>query len=90
MGESSIDYFNRGLIEKVLKDQIGKEDVISRTEVTRMAYVIGEECVACGTCAEECPVSAIQEGERYVIDEDKCTDCGSCSEVCPVEAISQK
>jgi NAD-dependent dihydropyrimidine dehydrogenase PreA subunit len=55
-----------------------------------MAYVIGEECVACGTCAEECPVDAIQEGEPYVISEDKCTDCGSCSEVCPVEAIVQK
>ncbi len=55
-----------------------------------MAYVIGEECVACGTCAEECPVEAIQEGEPYVISEEKCTDCGTCSEVCPVEAIVQK
>ncbi len=53
-----------------------------------MAYVIGEVCVACGTCAEECPVEAIQEGEPYVINEEKCTDCGSCSEVCPVEARS--
>ncbi len=59
-------------------------------EVIQMAYVISEECVACGTCFEECPVDAIQEGEPYVIDKDKYTDCGSCSEVCPVEAISQK
>ncbi len=59
-------------------------------EVIQMAYVISEECVACGTCFEECPVDAIQEGEPYVIDKDKCTDCGSCSEVCPVEAIAQK
>ena len=22
-----------------------------------MAYVISEECIACGACAEECPVS---------------------------------
>ena len=28
-----------------------------------MAYQISDECVACGTCAEECPVSAISEGE---------------------------
>ena len=26
-----------------------------------MAYVISDECVACGTCAGECPVEAISE-----------------------------
>ena len=39
-----------------------------------MAYVIGEDCISCGTCAGECPVEAISEGaERYVIDADACT-----------------
>ena len=28
-----------------------------------MAYVISDECVACGTCAGECPVEAISEGD---------------------------
>jgi len=55
-----------------------------------VAYVITDECVACGTCAEECPVEAIEEGEPYVISEEKCTECGSCAEVCPVEAIVEK
>lgn len=55
-----------------------------------MAYVITDECVACGTCAEECPVEAIEDGEPYMINEEKCTECGSCSEVCPVEAIVEK
>jgi ferredoxin len=40
-----------------------------------VAYVITEECVACGTCAEECPAEAIEEGEPYVINEEKCTEC---------------
>jgi ferredoxin len=52
-----------------------------------MAYVISEDCIACGTCIDECPVDAISEGDIYVIDPDVCTDCGTCAEVCPTEAI---
>lgn len=40
-----------------------------------MAYVISDECVACGTCAGECPVEAISEGDgKYVIDADTCVE----------------
>ncbi len=53
-----------------------------------MAYKISDECIACGTCIDECPVDAIAEGDIYKIDPELCTDCGSCAEVCPVEAIS--
>ena len=53
-----------------------------------MAYVIGDDCIACGTCIGECPVEAISEGEKYVIDADACTECGTCASVCPSEAIS--
>ena len=35
-----------------------------------MAYVIGDDCIACGTCQGECPVEAISEGEKYSIDPD--------------------
>ena len=36
-----------------------------------MAYVISDECVACGSCAEGCPAEAISEGDgKYVIDPD--------------------
>lgn len=53
-----------------------------------MAYVITDECVSCGTCAGECPVEAISEGDdTYVIDADTCVDCGTCAGVCPTEAI---
>ncbi len=53
-----------------------------------MAYEINDECVTCGTCAEECPADAIEEGEdKYVINQDACTECGTCMEVCPVDAV---
>ena len=43
-----------------------------------MAYVISDECVACGTCAGECPVEAISEGDgKYVIVNVKMIDQGS-------------
>jgi ferredoxin len=28
-----------------------------------MAYIITDECIACGSCEDECPVEAISEGE---------------------------
>src|SRR5699024_9355258 len=52
-----------------------------------MAYVISDDCIACGACAEECPVSAISEGDgKYVIDADTCISCGACAGTCPVSA----
>lgn len=56
-----------------------------------MAYKITDSCVACGTCAGECPVSAISEGDGiYVIDQDTCISCGTCASVCPQEAIVEE
>ena len=41
-----------------------------------MAYRISDQCISCGTCAAECPVSCIKEGEgQYVIDENTCIEC---------------
>ena len=51
-----------------------------------MAYKITDECISCGACAADCPVSAISEGDgKYVINED-CISCGACADTCPVEA----
>ncbi len=54
------------------------------------AYTIdSDQCIVCGTCADECPVEAIfLDGDIYAIDLDSCTDCGTCVDVCPTEAIS--
>lgn len=53
-----------------------------------MAYKITDECINCGTCEGECPVSAISAGDNtYVINPDECIDCGACAGACPVSAI---
>ena len=56
-----------------------------------MAYIITDECVACGACMPECPAEAISEGDpKYIIDPAKCTDCGACANVCPSDACKPK
>lgn len=55
-----------------------------------MAHKISDECIACGSCVDVCPVDAIEEGDIYVIDPEICTDCGACEDECPVEAISSE
>ena len=53
-----------------------------------MAHIINENCISCGACESECPVSCISAGaDRYLIDENACIDCGACAGACPVEAI---
>ena len=55
-----------------------------------MAYIINDECINCGACEAECPVSCITAGgEKYVIDVETCIDCGACAGVCPVDAPNQ-
>ena len=50
-------------------------------------YKITDECIACGACADSCPVGAISEGDPiYTISKD-CTDCAACVDTCPVTAI---
>ena len=55
-----------------------------------MAFVITDSCVSCGSCAVECPVGAISQGDgKYEIDANSCIDCGTCAGVCPTGAIEQ-
>lgn len=59
------------------------------TTEKKMAHVISDECIACGSCAGVCPTEAISEGDgKFVIDSGTCIDCGTCVDECPVNAIS--
>ena len=56
-----------------------------------MPRKILDTCIACGSCAAECPVGCISQGEeRFVIDKSLCISCGTCAGVCPVEAPEEE
>ncbi len=56
-----------------------------------MAYRITDECIGCGTCAAECPVDAISEGDViYVSDRDIFIDGGNGQSVWPNDSIVEE
>ena len=55
-----------------------------------MTYVITSACVDVKhkSCAAECPVDCIYEGDRAMyINAEECVDCGACRLLCEVDAI---
>ncbi len=51
-----------------------------------MAPDTNEDCVDCGMCAKNCPVSAISAENYKEVDSTKCIRCSSCIKKCPVNA----
>ena len=55
-----------------------------------MAYAINDNCINCGVCVGECPVSCITSGDsKHVIDEGVCISCDACKAVCPADAVDE-
>jgi uncharacterized protein (DUF362 family)/Pyruvate/2-oxoacid:ferredoxin oxidoreductase delta subunit len=47
-------------------------------------------CTGCGTCVDQCPVSALSMADNSIprVEADTCITCFCCQEICPEKAIS--
>ncbi|MCX6680962.1 MAG: EFR1 family ferrodoxin [Methanothrix sp.] len=51
---------------------------------------VSDACTQCGTCAEGCPVGAIDPENSNLIDTEKCITCCACIRHCPKHARTMK
>ena len=51
---------------------------------------VSDACVQCGTCAEGCPVGAIEPGNSRAISTENCITCCACIRHCPAHARTIK
>jgi uncharacterized protein (DUF362 family)/NAD-dependent dihydropyrimidine dehydrogenase PreA subunit len=73
--------------EAIASNTIVQEFISSKIRVRPLADP--DLCTACGTCIEQCPVSALSMGESVpVVDADTCITCFCCQEICPEKAIT--
>jgi ferredoxin len=54
-----------------------------------IVYRVGDRCIGCTLCAQNCPAEAIRFTplEKAEIDAVRCTQCDSCRQLCPEKAI---
>jgi len=62
---------------------------VKKKVAKKKAQVIKSECVACGACANVCPLGAIKivSGVFAEVDMDKCVGCSKCAKICPASTI---
>lgn len=59
----------------------------SRKRLSGIDFIaVDDSCVQCGTCAQHCPVGAIDPENSASIDREKCIVCNACIKVCPQHA----
>jgi len=59
-----------------------------KSGLTMRPHIITDNCTACGTCRDACPMHVISiKNKVAVIDDKGCIRCYCCHEMCPHEAI---
>ena len=53
-----------------------------------IAQTNSDECRACETCADRCPVHAIEVDDFAIVDEKKCIGCGVCVPECSAHVMA--
>ncbi|NGM17878.1 DUF362 domain-containing protein [Xiamenia xianingshaonis] len=49
----------------------------------------GDDCIACGVCADSCPNDVLAvEDMVEIANGDDCIDCGICVDECPVDVLA--
>jgi uncharacterized protein (DUF362 family)/NAD-dependent dihydropyrimidine dehydrogenase PreA subunit len=73
--------------EAIFDNQAVQEIIHNRTLVRPQADP--EMCTGCGSCVDQCPVSALSmNGQVPQVDPDLCITCFCCQEICPEKAMS--
>jgi len=73
--------------EAIMENQAIQEMMHSRTLLAPQANP--DLCTACGTCIDQCPVSALSMNEDLPeVDDETCIRCFCCQEICPEKAIA--
>ncbi|MEW6439914.1 MAG: 4Fe-4S binding protein [bacterium] len=65
---------------------MGEKNMFARSNF--VSSIAADTCLACGTCAERCPVKAIEVDDVAKVDAAKCIGCGVCHPTCPSESVS--
>ncbi|MSS78300.1 4Fe-4S dicluster domain-containing protein [Anaerococcus sp. WCA-380-WT-2B] len=79
---STLKYFKNEYI-----DHIKNKHCTAGTCKNLIHFSIKNNCVGCGTCKRNCPVSCISGSKKEIhkIDQEKCIKCGTCLDVCPIK-----
>jgi Pyruvate/2-oxoacid:ferredoxin oxidoreductase delta subunit len=74
--------------EALSGNKAAQELIYSRTILRPKADP--ELCTACGTCVDQCAVSALSMGDDNLpqVDADTCITCFCCQEICPEKALT--